>query len=360
MPAIAAASTEQPYLAIVAPPENQDSAQCVTGTVLVDQHQQDMRTLHSQLQNLTIVEGPECRLRVVGRIADGTWSSVYHVCEENYGRSYALKVIPIEGVNVHSSFARIATLKKLRHPNIVKYYNHFTHVYGGVNCLCVQIEYCGSGTLASYIWAKAHQKLGISASRIQDFAIQMMSALSYVHEQGFLHGDLRPGNVLIMRERKQLKLTSFGSPLWLERGGHTPRSITGGCKTYAPPEWMDSEVPHRNLQQWEKPLPSYDMWSFGCVLSELVTLKLIRNDRQLWGTPLAADTPALQAITREVTTSHGGTFAELFGRLMDPNPETRIDAGEALRILRSLQPHTILPLSGLRMSFSRVLISPRA
>eukprot|EP00667_Euglena_gracilis_P026144 EG_transcript_31186 len=199
MPDTAVASPrEQPYTAVVAT-ESQD--ECITGTVVEDKHEKDMHALHSHLHSGSIVETPESRLRIVSRVADGTWSSVYHVCDEDYGRSYALKMIPIEGANVRSAFARAATLKQLKHPNIVKYHAHFIHAYSGVNCFCCLIEFCGSGTLSSYIWAKAHQKLGISASRVQDFAIQLGSALAYIHEHGYLHGDLRPGNILVMRER---------------------------------------------------------------------------------------------------------------------------------------------------------------
>eukprot|EP00667_Euglena_gracilis_P021798 EG_transcript_24010 len=261
-----AASCPPPVLAVVAPLAPA-ATECITGTVVVDQHKKDRSVLHSYLRNGTIVKTPQLQLRVVGRIADGTWSSVFHVYEEDFSSCYALKVIPIEGTNVRSAFELSDMLKKLKHPNIVKNHCHFIHSYNDVNCFCCLMEYCGGRTLAGFIWDKSHLKLGISASRIQDFSIQISSALIYIHGKGLLHGDLRPGNILVTREQK-LKLTGFGSPLWLERANHTPRSITGGCKTYAPPEWMGSEVPHRELRQWEKPLPSYDMWSFGCVLGE--------------------------------------------------------------------------------------------
>eukprot|EP00668_Euglena_longa_P042425 GGOE01056136.1.p1 GENE.GGOE01056136.1~~GGOE01056136.1.p1 ORF type:complete len:355 (+),score=101.33 GGOE01056136.1:77-1141(+) len=348
---------EVPCLA-VALPEDVNVAHCVTGTVVVDQHRKDIRTLHSQLLNMMIIETPECRLRIATHIADGTWSCVYHVCEEESGQSYALKVIPNEGTNVSSAYARIALVKKLSHSNVVKYHNHFARQYGGVSCLCIQMEYCSSGLLSDYIRVKAHHKSSLSATRVQDFATQLASALAYIHDQGFIHGDLRSANVLM--EKKQLKLMSFGSPLWLERRGLTPRCITGGCKAYAPPEWMDSEVPHRDLQEWEKPLSSYDMWSLGCVLSELVTLKLLRNDRHHWGTALASDPADLQGVSQEVAATHDGLFSPLLERLLDTDPEARMTASEALTELRGLHPRTTIPLVQLCMPFTRVITTPWA
>eukprot|EP00667_Euglena_gracilis_P025558 EG_transcript_30032 len=204
-----AASCPPPVLAVVAPA----ATECITGTVVVDQHKKDRSVLHSYLRNGTIVKTPQLQLHVVGRIADGTWSSVYHVWEEDFSRCYALKVVPIEGANVRSAFALAATLKKLTHPNIVKNHYHFIHTYTDVNCFCCLMEYCGGRTLEGYISDKAHLKLGISAFRIQDFSIQISSALIYIHGKGYLHGDLQPGNILVTRERKQLKLTGFSSPL---------------------------------------------------------------------------------------------------------------------------------------------------
>eukprot|EP00668_Euglena_longa_P014944 GGOE01018983.1.p1 GENE.GGOE01018983.1~~GGOE01018983.1.p1 ORF type:complete len:201 (-),score=53.60 GGOE01018983.1:221-823(-) len=178
----------------------------------------------------------------------------------------------------------------------------------------------------------------MSTALIQDFATQLASALTYIHGRGFLHGDLSAENVLLTG-KKQLKLTNFGSPLWIDRLGHAPRTITGGCKAYAPPEWMDSVTPHRLLQAAETPLSSYDMWSLGCVLSELVTLKLIRNDRHFVRTALAAHRSGLKDVTQEVADAHNGLFSELLGRLLECDPDARATAPEAHQTLQDLPLH---------------------
>eukprot|EP00667_Euglena_gracilis_P006141 EG_transcript_6191 len=352
------AVSNEPCLAIVAP-ENVDAFHCVTGTVVVDRHVKDIEVLHSQLRCMTVLKTADRKLRIASHIADGTWASVYCVYEADSQQSSALKVIPIEGAHVESAYAAIELLKTLRHPNIVQYHNHFTLTINDVSCLCIQLDFCGKGTLVDYIRAKANQKTGLSAAQVRDFITQLASALAYIHDQGFLHGDLRPESVLVTREREQLKLTGFGSSLRIERRGLAPRTIVGGCKSYAPPEWMDSEVPHRKLRSWETPLPSYDMWSLGCVLSELVTLKLLRNDRHYLRTALAADPEGLQAIDREVAAAHSGVFSNLLRRLLDTDPDSRITAAEALDVLQALQPQKP---SSLLASFCRpfsVLASPR-
>eukprot|EP00667_Euglena_gracilis_P005075 EG_transcript_5103 len=336
---MAVATPEELCMAVIAP--DVDLAQCVTGAVVVDQHKKDVETLHAQLKYMTMLETSDRRqIRIASHIADGTWSSVYLVSEGS-GLMTALKVIPIEGANVDSAYADIELLKQLSHPNIVQYHRHFTHHINEVTCLCIQLGLCSKGALVDFI--RGRHGSALSAARVRDFTTQLASALAYVHEHGHLHGDLRPESILLTAE-KQLKLTSFGSPLWIDRWGLAPRTITGGCKAYAPPEWMHRESPHRPLQPLETPLPSYDMWSLGCVLSELVTLKLLRNDRRYLRTALAADPDGLQGITQEVTAAYSGLFAQLLGRLLETDPDTRATAPETLHLLQTLQsPKCMLP-----------------
>eukprot|EP00667_Euglena_gracilis_P013460 EG_transcript_13894 len=343
-----------PCRAIVAPSAI-DATKSVTGTVLVDQHEKDVAVVHEQLRYMTLLETADHRhLCITAHIADGTWGSVYAMCEAQSTHATALKVIPIEGANVDSAYAEIELLKQLSHPHIVKYHSHFTQRINDIDCLCIELGLCSKGTLERLIQtrAKAHHRPGFSAAEVRDFVSQLASALAYVHSHGHLHGDLCPENVLLA-PGKQLRLTSFGSPLWIDRMGRAPRTITGGCKTYAPPEWAHSVSPHRALKPQETPLPSYDMWGLGCILSELVTLKLLRSDRRLVRTALAAHPQTLQAIAEEVAAEHRAQFSELLGKLLERDPDARLSAPETLQTLQATQPHkTSCLLTTLRRPFS--------
>eukprot|EP00667_Euglena_gracilis_P012476 EG_transcript_12815 len=216
------AAPDGPVVALVAD-ANPPATPCVTGTVVVDRHDRNMRVIHEQLRFTAIMKvTDDRRLHFAHHLSDGTWSSVHQVWEDETGNSFALKVIPVEGSNVDSAYANIDLLRRLTHANIVQYHGHFTQYVGGVRCLCMELELCHNGTLVNYL--RTHQKLGLSATRVAEFVSQLASALAYIHDQGCLHGDLRPESVLVTAD-KQLKLTSFGSPLWVERKGLTPRTI---------------------------------------------------------------------------------------------------------------------------------------
>eukprot|EP00668_Euglena_longa_P023294 GGOE01029057.1.p1 GENE.GGOE01029057.1~~GGOE01029057.1.p1 ORF type:complete len:368 (-),score=83.59 GGOE01029057.1:1617-2720(-) len=314
-------------------PDNVNAAECVTGTVVVEQHAKDIEAVHSLFRH-----GPSIVLfgrpyaRVLSHIANGTWSSVYFILQEETKRFAALKVIPLGAANTESYYAEVEILRRFRHRHIVQLHGHFVHHFNDVKCLCIELEYCEKGTLLDYIRAKQWRRGQLSTEKVITFVSQLVSALRYIHAQGLLHGDVRPQTILVTQEN-QLKLSSFGSTLWMERQGRVPRTITGGDRVYAPPEWADSVVPHRRLQQWETPLSSYDMWSLGCVVSELVTLKLLRQDRRCTAA-VASNHEMLQDILTEVADAHSGIFTPLCLRLLTADATERLTAEEACRVLR--------------------------
>eukprot|EP00668_Euglena_longa_P003555 GGOE01004156.1.p1 GENE.GGOE01004156.1~~GGOE01004156.1.p1 ORF type:complete len:374 (-),score=78.07 GGOE01004156.1:444-1565(-) len=318
-------------------PDNVNAAECVTGTVVVEQHAKDIEAVHSLFRH-----GPSIVLfgrpyaRVLSHIANGTWSSVYFILQEETKRFAALKVIPLGAANTESYYAEVEILRRFRHRHIVQLHGHFVHHFNDVKCLCIELEHCEKGTLKDYIHRKQWRLGQLSTDKITTFISQLISALRYIHAQGLLHGDVRPATILVTQEN-ELKLASFGSPLWIERQGRVSRTITGGDRVYAPPEWADSVVPHRLLQQMETPLPSYDMWSLGCVVSELVTLKLLRQDRHCTSA-MASDAELLRSTLGEVATSHAGLFAPLCSGLLSLDPNERLTAGEARHMLHGLTP----------------------
>eukprot|EP00667_Euglena_gracilis_P010600 EG_transcript_10805 len=325
-------------------PDLDDDPNCVVGTVLLDQHARDLETVHSLFsRRVPITLAGQTHARVSAHIADGTWATVYLVFQEDAKRFAALKVVPVGAANAESYHAEVETLRRLQHPNVVQYYGHFVRRINTVKCLCIELEYCGKQTLGDYIVAKQAMARPMPAPELVAFAAQLAAALQYVHEQGLLHGDLRPENVLVTPENK-LKLASFGSPLWIERHGRVPRTITGGDRVYAPPEWADTVPLHRRLQPAETPAPAYDMWSLGCVVTELVTLKQLRQDRRCTAA-LASNAEMLAGLHAEVATAHEGRFATLCAKLLAVDVKSRLTAAATGAVLRSLTEECTAPRS---------------
>lgn len=92
----------------------------------------------------------------------------------------------------------------------------------------------------------------------------MLTSESAHEIAGFLHGDIKPSNILVMQD-KTLVWNDFELSAW--SGGPPPRITT---RTYSAPE----------TQLWEKVIQASDIWSFGCVILEFV-LWLLRGSEGL-------------------------------------------------------------------------------
>lgn len=97
---------------------------------------------------------------------------------------------------------------------------------------------------------------GIMAS----FLMDILSGLEFLHKNKIIHRDIKPGNVLVTAEGNA-KLTDFGTAVWM---GHKA-SMDGHAQIctarYSAPE----------VCEWRDPTPACDIWSVGCIATELVT-----------------------------------------------------------------------------------------
>ena len=88
-------------------------------------------------------------------------------------------------------------------------------------------------------------------------------AVQYAHEQGILHRDLKPGNILLDGRGEPL-VSDFGLAKWLEPTGHLTRTPTVfGTPGYIAPEQVNGSA--GNLT------PAADVYSLGAVLFDLFT-----------------------------------------------------------------------------------------
>lgn len=75
------------------------------------------------------------------------------------------------------------------------------------------MEYCSGGELFDHIVEK--EKLNEDEARY--FFRQVVSAVSYMHDEGFAHRDLKPENILLDKHQN-LKLIDFGLSIKPEKG----------------------------------------------------------------------------------------------------------------------------------------------
>lgn len=93
----------------------------------------------------------------------------------------------------HSFLAEMRALSELNHPGIVSFFHHFRHE----NRLALVMEYCADGSLHQ---ANRNAKRTDDArwlDQVVGWLLSLCETLSFVHEKGFVHQDIKPSNLLL-------------------------------------------------------------------------------------------------------------------------------------------------------------------
>ncbi|XP_038008869.1 serine/threonine-protein kinase Nek3 isoform X2 [Motacilla alba alba] len=193
-------------------------------------------------------------LKVLGEGSFGRALLVHHRISD---QKYVMKEIrlPMSSSGVENSRKEAVLLAKMKHPNIVAFKESFEadgHLY-------IVMEYCDDGDLMQKI---KHQGGNLfPEDTILHWFVQMCLAVKHIHDKRVLHRDIKSKNVFLTQSGK-VKLGDFGSARLLAH----PMSYACtyvGTPYYVPPEIWES-LPYNNKS---------DIWSLGCILYELCTLK---------------------------------------------------------------------------------------
>jgi hypothetical protein len=215
--------------------------------------------------------------RVDGELGRGGMAVVHSGWHEGLDRPVALKVLAAhlaDDPEFRARFMREARIaSRLQHPSLVRVYD-ITELDGVPT---IVMERLPGDTLEG-------GKLTL------DEAAQLADGLAYAHEQGVVHRDLKPGNILRATDGS-VKLTDFGIARALEETMVTQVGTVLGTLRYLAPEQAEG-----------KPVgPEADVYSLGVVLNELLDTKprevreLIARclDRDPHARPSAADVAAV-------------------------------------------------------------------
>ena len=117
--------------------------------------------------------------------------------------------------------------------------------------------------------ATSHRKTGIQfIEEVIQLAIEVSSALGFVHAQGYCHGDIKPSNVLIADDG-HAKLLDFN----LAYSVNQDLKRLGGTLPYMAPEQLQSVIEKNNKQDIQIGAKA-DLFQFGATIYELLTGRL--------------------------------------------------------------------------------------
>jgi len=199
---------------------------------------------------------------IVEMIGRGGMGVVYLARDTKLKRSVAIKSMPVElqaDSTARTRFRREAELlASLNHPNIAAIYEIIEQDEGAGYLI---LEYVPGETLTQCI-AREPLKLEEALS----IGRQVAEAVSAAHEKGIVHRDLKPGNIKITPEGN-VKVLDFGlAKVSVDEGRSAETTVTQPGRVIGTPAYMSPE------QACGKPTDKRsDIWSFGCVLYEMLT-----------------------------------------------------------------------------------------
>ncbi|KFV39695.1 Serine/threonine-protein kinase Nek3, partial [Gavia stellata] len=193
-------------------------------------------------------------LKVLGEGSFGRALLVHHKISD---QKYAMKEIrlPMSSSDAENSRKEAVLLAKMKHPNIVAYKDSFEadgHLY-------IVMEYCDDGDLMQKI--KQQRGKLFPEDTILHWFVQMCLGVKHIHDKRVLHRDIKSKNVFLT-QNGNAKLGDFGSARLLAHPVSYACTYVG-TPYYVPPEIWES-MPYNNKS---------DIWSLGCILYELCTLR---------------------------------------------------------------------------------------
>jgi NIMA (never in mitosis gene a)-related kinase len=154
-----------------------------------------------------------------------------------------------------NALREVRVLSSLKHPYIVEYLESFQ----ARGCLYIVMSYADGGDLAEKI-----QKQGtkcLAESEVLHYFIELALAIKYIHDRKILHRDLKGQNVFLTKDGT-VKLGDFGIARVLDHTFQVCRTQIG-TPYYLSPEICQGRAYNAKT----------DIWSLGCLLYELCTLK---------------------------------------------------------------------------------------
>lgn len=122
---------------------------------------------------------------------------------------FALKTIFTErDADMDETLREVRYLRMNRHPCIIEVHDGFITLMPRM--LHIVMPYCESGDLDTVIKSAKKNKTNIGEDKILRWIVQIGLAIHFLHENGVIHRDLKPNNVMLTEGGEVVKLVDFG------------------------------------------------------------------------------------------------------------------------------------------------------
>ncbi len=189
------------------------------------------------------------KYRILSPLGSGGFGSVYLAEDTWIDKKVAIKVPHRQNLDFGELLREPRLLASLSHPNIVTVLTAEKQD----QVFFIVMEYVPGDTLEAVI----EREGSLDLARALDYTCQICNAVDHAHQQGIIHRDLRPGNVLVT-DQGLIKVADFGTSRFLEIAAHGTTVI--GSPPYMAPEQFQG-----------KAVFASDIYSLGVTMYQMFT-----------------------------------------------------------------------------------------
>src|SRR5437899_152209 len=246
-------------------------------------------------------------------IGEGAMGAVWRAYDSVIRRFVALKLLSRAGrsADAQDRFMREARAAgALQHPNIVTVYD----LGESDEQLFIAMELVDGRDLSSLIAVSEP----LALERKLDIVIEVLQGLSYAHERGVIHRDVKPSNVRIASDGS-VKIMDFGIAR-LQSADVTGSGAIVGTPTYMAPEQITNGAI----------TPGTDIFAVGCVLYELLAYRKPFEGETVHGVlyqVLTTDPKPLRTMAPSIPAA----LERVVGKALNKVPEERYETARQMQ-----------------------------
>jgi TonB family protein len=243
-----------------------------------------------------------------GQVVDGEFPLLQHLGGSDHSVVFltqrgknnpekaAIKFVQADASNAALQLSRWQQAARISHPNLIKLFETGRCHLAGMDLLYIVMDYAQEN-LAQFLPDRA-----LSPAETRDMLEPFLETLAYLHGKGFVHGRIKPGNILAIDD--QLKLSSDS----VSRSGEAPPPVE------KPDIYTDPEIARGATA-------AADVWALGVTLVETLTQRPPEGkDREELQFPDSMPQPFLEIVQHSLRRDPQSrwTVAEISARLNPP------------------------------------------
>jgi alkyl hydroperoxide reductase subunit AhpC/predicted Ser/Thr protein kinase len=214
--------------------------------------------------------------RIEAPLGAGSFASVFRARDLTLERTVAVKIIrPGQPKHDEALLREARAAAALNHPNVCTLYS--VDASDGLSMIVMEFV---DGEPLNKVMERGPLELGRARALARQVALGMAAA----HEQGVVHGDLKPANIMITRDNV-VKITDFGLARRISGRAAATNAETAEWKAesssgiFGTPSYMSPEQ-----VRGDPTTPASDVFALGLILFEMVTGQRAIHEKSIFAT----------------------------------------------------------------------------